>query len=165
MSATRLPLNFARIGAWLAVGMLLFPGINLAHCSCGDGNAIASRCLSATTSCCGTTSQNESCCDSKQNAPASSCCGSTLSGSTGTCPCGSNCHCGCSQQDQPRPPQIPLPVPPNVLKHINWGLMGSVTTVGCVPLGVFSQADTTQFQQMIPVSALQRCIDLSRFTC
>jgi hypothetical protein len=160
MSATRLPLHCARISAWLAVGMLLFPGINLAHCSCSHGNAEASQCPSASASCCPAKSQTQSCCGSKQDAPASSCCGSK-----GACQCGPDCHCGCSQQDTPQLPHTPLPAPPNVLEHLTWGLMVPITTVGCVALGVFSQADTNQFQQTIPVSALQQCIALSRFTC
>ena len=161
MSATRLPLNFARICAWLAVGMLHFPGMNLAHCSCSHDKAETSRCLSASASCCGTSSQTESCCGSEQKDTDSSCCGSK----GGTCQCGPDCHCGCSQQDTPQLPQTPLPAPPNVLEHLTWGLMVPMTTVGCADLGVFSQADTNQLQQTISVSALQRCIALSRFTC
>ena len=161
MPAARLPLTFARTSAWLAVGMLLYPWAHFAHCNCGhDGIASASQREAASTCCCQPPSRNESCCDGPKDIPASSCCGST-----GTCHCGSDCHCGCSQKDNPQPPQTPPPASPNPLEQITWGLVAPTATIGCAALGLFSQADRNQIQQLIPVSALERCIALSRFTC
>jgi len=160
MPATRLPLTFARTSAWLAVGMLLFPWADLAHCQCGPSSASVSPRQSASTCCCQSTSRSESCCDSKQTVQAPSCCDSS-----GAYQRGSDCHCGCSRKDSPQPQQTPQPTSPNPFEQITWGLTAPTATVGYATQIAFSQAEPSQFQQLIPVSALDRCIALSRFTC
>jgi len=173
MPATRLPLIFARASAWLAVGMLLFPWADLAPCQCGHGRAHASPHHLASSCCCQSASRGKTCCSTQQAVQTASCCSTTKQdapapsccGSTGPCQCGPNCHCGCSRKENSQPPQTPLPATPNSFEQMTWGLAAPTVTAGCAPLNVFSLADSSQFQQLIPVSALERCIALSRFTC
>ena len=161
MLAARLPLNFARTSAWLAVGMLLFPPwANFARCNCSDGKADASPSQGASVRCCQTKSQPDSCCGTEQDASCPSC-----SGSTAACHCSPGCNCRCSRSDDPQPRESPRPVSSNLSEQIAWGLSVPVATAGCVPLGAYSHACPSQFQRLIPASALQRCIALSRFTC
>ena len=161
MPVFRLPLNFARPCAWLAVGMLLFPHwASFAQCSCGDGQTDTNLSLSDCSCCCQANSQANSCCGSKQGASNHSC-----SSSTDACHCSPGCHCGCMQKDDPQPGETPQPTSSNLFEQITWGLSAPETIVGCVPLSLFSHACSSQFQRLIPVSALQRCIALSRFTC
>lgn len=161
MPATRLPLTFARTSAWLAVGMLLFPWAKLAHCQCGPGSSQTSSRQSTPACCCQSPARSEkSCCGSTRDVPASSCCGSADARS-----CGPDCHCGCSRKDSPQPSQTPQPASSNSHEQISWGLVAPTATAGYAALGSFSPIELSQFQQLISVSALDRCIALSRFTC
>ena len=160
MPAARLPLTFARISAWLAVGVLLFPWANFAHCNCGPAHASTTPSQSGASCCCQSTSRSKSCCSSQLDTSAASCCSSSK-----TSPCGPNCHCGCSRKDSPQPPQTPQPASSNPYEQVTWGLTAPAATAGYAALGDFSPIELNQFQQLISVSALDRCIVLSRFTC
>ena len=144
MPTTRLPLAFARASAWLAVGMLLFPWADLAHCNCGPGTYKASPRQAASTCCYKTRSRTDSCCGSRQDVPDPSC-----RGSTDACRCRPACQCGCLQPQNPQPPQTPQPASPKPLEQITWGLVARAATVGCTALDRFSQSGLNLFQQGI----------------
>ncbi len=160
MPATRLPLTFARTSAWLAVGMLLFPWAELAQCQCGPGSSQTSSRQSTPACCCQSATRSESCCGAKQKVQTPSCCNSSEASQ-----CGPDCHCGCSRKDSPQPPQTPQPASSSSHEQISWGLVAPTAAAGYAALGSFSPIELNQFQQLISVSALDRCIALSRFTC
>ncbi|NOY40607.1 MAG: hypothetical protein GXP26_02050 [Planctomycetes bacterium] len=159
MLATRLPMIFGRTSVWLAVAVLLFPGATFAQCSCSDGGADVSLRQDVSACCCQEASATDSCCV-ELDASVPSCCSSAGTGCDG-----SGCNCGCSQEDSPQSQEpFQSASSSNPLEQVVLGL-ADLATARCYSSGSLFQANPNQFQQVTPVTALQRCIALSRFTC
>jgi hypothetical protein len=160
----------AHASAWIAIAMLLAQSPPAASCGCDDSiSTVRREVVQSSTTCCSKT-EAASCCAKRTKSTCcskdkrSSCCGKDHSviGQTSCC-CGNTCNCAA----EPVPTQNPaVPVP----QEDNRQQRQEVVTLS--PLAgaaiVCSCSITPRlghFRQVSPGTALDRCIELSRFTC
>lgn len=156
--------------AWIAIVMLLVQSLPAASCGCGDSiSTVRNEVVQASTSCCSKTA-TASCCAKKTKSTCcskdkrSSCCSKDRSANGQTaCSCGATCSCGAA----PVPTQNPaVPVP----QEDNRQQRRDVVTLSPLPAAAIVRSCSIKprlghFRQISPGTALDRCIELSRFTC
>jgi hypothetical protein len=186
MLATASKQIITRLAAWLAVGMLLLPSTPSSGCTCTSTSAApASRCCghectasarpAARGSCCSQRLRHACCAAVKRSCCSQQrqCCGhgsvAVSHGSSDgacrasarkTCSCRSTCPCRLSQPVE-RPPVAPGRNPAERMQVVLATLPACTHTD--VPSG--SQPVDRQLQRVTAGTSLDRCIELSRFTC
>jgi hypothetical protein len=189
MLATASKLIVTRLVAWLAVGMLLLPSTPSSGCTCTSTFAArASRCCghkctpsarpAARGSCCSQRSRHACCAAVKRSCRSQQrqCCGhgsvAVAHGSSDTacpasasttCSCRSTCPCRLSQPVE-RTPVVPVAPGRNPVERMQAVL---ATSLACAHTDVLSgsQPVDRHFQPVTAGTSLDRCIELSRFTC
>lgn len=158
----------AQAFAWVAVVMLLVQSLPAASCGCGGaataGQPTLIECCSKSRakSCCGSKPKS-TCCSQQQ---ATTCCSGDSpersSVADGTCCCGTACRCSAA----PTPSDTPIAPSQedNRQERQEVVTLSSPSTMAIV--AVLPQASrVASIVQLGCSTALDRCIELSRFTC
>ncbi len=159
-----------QVSAWVAIVMLLVQSLPAASCGCGDSlSTVRHEVVQSSTTCCSKTA-TASCCAKKTKPTCcskdkrSSCCSKDRSaiGQTSCC-CGSTCSCAAAPV-KTQNPAVPVPQEDNRQQRQD---VVTLSPLGVVTI-VCSCSNTSRlghFRQVAPGTALDRCIELSRFTC
>lgn len=160
----------AQASAWIAIVMLLVQSLPVVSCGCGNGDAVDGHKVAQTANSCCSSTKPVSCCTKNAKSTCcsrdtrSSCCNRDHSAvrATSTC-CGQNCTCTMSRATG-QDPVIPVPQKDNRqerLELVTWSALASISLVSACPTTLRLRHPG----QFIRTTALDRCIELSRFTC
>lgn len=160
----------SQASAWMAIVMLLVQSLPATSCGCGDSISTdhyqvaqsSTGCCSksATTSCCAKKTKSTCCSKDKR----SSCCSKDRSenGQTSCC-CGDSCNCAAAPRST-QDPVVPAPQEDNRQERQE---LVTLSPLAVAPIVCFcpSAPRLGHFRQTAPGTALDHCIELSRFTC
>ena len=158
----------AQASAWIAVVMLLVQSLPAASCGCAGAATVgqaASLCCSkpVVKTCC--VSKPKSTCCSEQH--TKSCCsGSSTERSTvsdGKCCCGTACRCSAAQPPTDTPVG-PSPQENNRQERHEVVTLSSPSAMAIVT-AIHPSSQVAAIERLGCSTALDRCIELSRFTC
>ena len=160
----------SQASAWMAIVMLLVQSLPATSCGCRESISTdhhqvvlsSTGCCSksATTSCCA--KKTKTTCYSKDK--RSSCCSKDRSEIEQTsCCCGDSCNCEAAPRST-QDPAVPAPQEDN-RQQLQELVTLSPFAVAVIVCSCRTAPRLGHFRQTAPGTALDRCIELSRFTC